>query len=599
MCGIAGVYCPTQPVSGQPIKEMVSKLIHRGPDTQKFEIVNKNLQLGHTRLSIIDTSRASHQPLVDSSGNCLVYNGEIFNYKTLASKMGIPEIGDSRVLLKGLSLHGMDFLKELEGMFAFAYWNNKTKQLFLARDRFGIKPLFIGRQGELIYFASEIKAILPLLQNPTVDRRSINDYLSLGYIVSPATPFEEVKELNAGSYSDLSAKDFKCNSYSVVEQGKANNFDSVLQKSAESHMVSDVPVSLLLSGGLDSTCLAVATRNLDLNYHFLDMTDEIYSEKAKVQKVAELLDLDVQMTPSEDPTLKDLFHIVYHLDDLISDPAILSNYQLYRSLRGSKVVLGGDGADELFLGYSTYFASQLTRWKCFPVLKWPLMLLSKALMYLPAISRYPLGMRLQRLLTNIERPFFLKHLLFRSPMTRSYLSESYNRESHFEQLNSDDIFSSKDSFLLKLSKLDFKVYLQSNLLKKIDRLSMMFSIEARVPFVSENMQQFAFSLRDTEKASCGEGKLPLREYLKKRLGSKFLYKQRKVGFGFNLEPFLETEEVSAFAKRPCEIFYSIICQAKFLKLADKSLKSYNEQYAYFNLLVLKIWLNIHVKGCDE
>ena len=377
MCGINGIFNFNQKdlVSKTIVKKMSSLLGHRGPDDTSFYF-NKNIGLGFNRLSIIDLNRGS-QPVISQCGRyILIFNGEIYNYQEL--KHGLINKGitfhsnsDSEVLLNLIITEKENFENKLNGMFAFAFFDKKLNKLLLVRDRFGKKPLFWIKTDLGIAFSSEIKSLLFLRKHNSPDYSSLSKFLTLGYCPEINTAFEDVNQLIAGSGISFSKKVnpyIWWNNPSLKEQNKTNNLDyktiilNKFKKSVEHRLISDVPVGLFLSGGLDSTLILSVIKELGIPKGFKTYTAKFrsmsYDESLQASYISDYYDVEniqVEISPYDIP---DIFEdVVYKSDNLIANPAIFANYILSKlASKDVKVALNGGGGDELFFGYETYKA---------------------------------------------------------------------------------------------------------------------------------------------------------------------------------------------------------------------------------------------------
>jgi asparagine synthase (glutamine-hydrolysing) len=368
MCGICG-YVGTQSgfVALQP---MVRSLHHRGPDGEG-QWTNDIAAFGHNRLAIIDLTDAASQPMRTSDDRYLiVFNGEIYNYRELRGELQqvgekFKSASDTEVLLLGYRKWGRQVLDKLRGMFAFAVWDNFRKQLFLARDRIGIKPLFYAPLEKGMVFASEIKAIL---EHPSVDKElnpaTVDSYLEMGYVPGPDTIFKNIYALTPGCWLQYQRNSFKIHQYwtpdlsqPTVQEGEADlvgELDKKLNDAVKSHLVADVPVGAFLSGGLDSSLVtAVAQKHVDKPIHTFTIgfsgggDERVFA--ADVAKHIGSNHHEHLVTPD---IIRKLPHLLKHLEQPLFDNSILPTF-LVSQLASSqvKVVLSGDGGDEPFAGY--------------------------------------------------------------------------------------------------------------------------------------------------------------------------------------------------------------------------------------------------------
>lgn len=379
MCGIAG-FLNFDYIN--PYFESVNAIQqHRGPDAQS-SYQNQNLKLFHQRLSIIDMSDAANQPF-EKEGLVIVFNGEIYNYKTLRKNLldegvSFSTTSDTEVLLELYRIKGADCLNDLEGMFAFAIYNKRSRNVFLARDPFGIKPFFYYSNGIKFAFASELKTLVKAPGvNKEINLNSLTASLNYLWIPGNNSMFSSIEKIPAGYYANVSPKGvFELRQYykpstliSFSNESEAiEAIDYALQNSVKRHLEADVPVSAFLSGGLDSSLLSVlAHKHQPLSTYSIaiaqkDKSIEQMPDDAKyARQLAKQHGFDhheIQINPS---VTEELPHMVYHLDEPIGDPAAINTYLISKAARdnGVKVLLSGMGADELFFGYRRQMATLL------------------------------------------------------------------------------------------------------------------------------------------------------------------------------------------------------------------------------------------------
>ncbi len=375
MCGIAGVYNPAeQPVPGlDGMLEVMNDLLqHRGPDGQgTWAHPHRHVGLAHRRLSIIDLGNGA-QPMTDRQGNWLTFNGEIYNYVELRQELG-PECfatgSDTEVILHAWRRWGPACLERLRGMFAFALWDESSQTLFCARDRFGIKPFYYTTADGLFYFASEAKALLPFVPGIETDLDGLKEYLYFQFCLEGKTLFKDIRELAPGHCLTASPAGLRVRRYWQVyyqldldhtEKYFTDRLAQLLAESIDLHKRSDVPIGAYLSGGLDSSIVAtLATQQSGSGFAgFLGKfsVSEKYDESRYARAVADergfpLYEIDI--TPRD--FLDNIAKVLYHLDYPVAGPGSFPQYMVSRlAAAHRKVVLGGQGGDEIFGGYVRY-----------------------------------------------------------------------------------------------------------------------------------------------------------------------------------------------------------------------------------------------------
>ena len=379
MCGVVGV------VSSKNVRKVelaTSRISHRGPDD--FGIYyDKNLGLGHRRLSILDLSINGHQPMICVQNRyVLVYNGEIYNHQELRKSRlsGVQFKGhsDSETLLYGLINYGLDFLNLLNGIFAFCFYDKETGNVLLGRDQLGVKPLYYYHKDEEFYFSSEMKALLSFDIDQSLDISSISDYLYFLYSPGESTPFRNVKKLLPGhilTFNINAAHDIKIKKYYELPFiGSYSDFsfnehvkitEEKLLKAVERQMMSDVPVGFFLSGGLDSSAIVALAKSLypkrSLSCYTIDTDggfDGFKGDLYYAKMVANHLDVDLHIIPSKIDIVHEFDRMIWHLDEPQADPAPLHVFNICEKARGlgEVVLLGGTAGDDVFSGYRRHHA---------------------------------------------------------------------------------------------------------------------------------------------------------------------------------------------------------------------------------------------------
>jgi asparagine synthase (glutamine-hydrolysing) len=510
VCGIVGISQSTEEIDLPVLKQMVKTIRHRGPDDTGCKLLNSHkVGLGHCRLSIIDLSANGHQPMQNENGTLWVtYNGEIYNFSDIRKKL--VALGhvfhsetDTEVILHAYEEWGFSCFQNFRGMFAFGLWDEKSKELILARDRLGIKPLFYYHDNEKLIFASELKAILAHTDiDLSIDQTAIFDFLSFGnFIPAPKTPYRNIKKLLPGHY--LKYKDGKVEIQSYwqlnfhpmeIDQAEAiHNFLDLLDETIKLHLVSDVPLGVLLSGGLDSsTIVAETTRLSNTNVKTFSMGFDVvqHCELDRARLVAHHFQTDHNERVMRSP---EAFNLLDSIVDLYDEPFAASSAlptYLISQLAASqvKVVLSGDGGDEAFAGYKWY-----DRWlsgskrSAIPLyhsfLKFVTALVSPGATALKLAS-YSNACSLQQiaLLRGGFHQILQKALL--APKLAHQL-DSYDDMWYLRRYWRPEL-----PLISRLQYLDLHTYLPDKMLTKVDRASMAVSIEIRVPFVDHRLLEF-------------------------------------------------------------------------------------------------------------
>jgi asparagine synthase (glutamine-hydrolysing) len=522
MCGICGFYDykSHRPAQARILNAMLEVLRHRGPDDWGTYL-DKELAIGMRRLSIIDLE-GGKQPLANEDRSIVtVFNGEIYNYQSLRGLLEsrghrLTTRSDTEVIVHLYEDHGEECVQHLRGMFAFAIWDARSRRLFLARDRLGIKPLYFTHFGGRLIFASEIKAILQHPAGPVeMNTEALTNFLSLKYVPAPQTMFKGIYALPPGCSLLCNGNGIRLRRYwdlsftneSATGKGReecyAEQLAALLQECVKIHLVSDVPFGAFLSGGLDSsTIVALMSEFLDRPVKTFSVGFEgdgqRFSELPHARVVAEKHKTDHHEIIVRPVDLVDLAEkIVWHLDQPLAEHATLANYLLAEhAARQVKMVLTGEGGDELFAGYARYAGEMLYPFARF-LPKAARSLALAASLHLRGLDRAKIA--LYALNQPNEATRFLNWFpLFNSSMKQSLLSEplmetlqGYKTEGVLEEHLAR---SHARAPLHRMLYLDTKLWLPDVLLARADKMSMAASLESRVPLLDHKLVEFAASL---------------------------------------------------------------------------------------------------------
>ena len=570
MCGITGIFAFNEDGNRhlQKIKAATRTLTKRGPDGEGFFLC-KNTALGHRRLSIIDTSTAAAQPFTDQSERyTLVFNGEIFNYKRLRNQLEAKGIqfksqSDTEVLLQLFIVYKEKCLEQLDGEFAFAIYDKSTDELFLARDRFGIKPLYYHIDAERFTFASEIKALIAFDIPKVIDTTSLQLYFHLNYIPGPHSIFENVKKLEAGTFIKLGLKGIKeQNKYYIISLSDQTiskiNYDSalktfreLLESSVQNRMISDVPLGTFLSGGIDSSIItAIASQQTKhLNSFSIGFKDEpLFDETRFAELLAKKYNTNHTVFQlSNDDLFANLQQVLDYTDEPFADSSALAvNILSMHTKKHVTVALSGDGADELFAGYNKHAAELKARTGGIKanLVKSSHLLLKK----LPKSRNTKTGNKIRQLekfaegmkLSPQER--YWQWAKWAGYSGDQLFSKNYSSDLNgisFNQRKSEllkDISSDYNSVLLT----DMHLVLENDMLVKVDRMSMSQSLEVRVPFLDHKIVDFAFSLPADFKIDIQQQKKIVIDAFKEMLPEE-LISRKKQGFEVPLLKWFRTD----------------------------------------------------------
>ncbi len=628
MCGIVGLW---NLGNEAVLKEMADSIVHRGPDgmgTQFFSDIG--LGLGHTRLSIIDTDPRGNQPLVDVNSKAwIVFNGEIYNYKDIkkdlqASGVKFKTSTDTEVLLNAYLLWGESFLSKLSGIFSFAIWDIEKKKLMLARDEFGIKPLYYYDSGNGLAFSSELKSLLPFSENYHLDTASFARYLTYLWNPSPGTPFKEVKKLLPGHYMIYQhGKKVKEERYFKLPSSKQSaswspdkehldELDAHLEEAVKSQLVADVEVGSFLSGGLDSTSVChYGQKNYDreLRCFTIGYDEKLAKREGMAQdypfakKAAEHLNVPLETVWVGSEILDDLKKMVYHLDEPQGDLAPLNLLYISRLAKekGVKVLLSGAGGDDIFTGYRRHFSLQQEKWW-----SWSPQSLRKGLSGVTNLfpKNHPHTRRIAKAFKyahldegkRLLSYFFwaapkdilnLFHDDIKSELTEEIIMNPMLQALEEEQSSSDPIH--------KMLFLEQKYFLTDHNLSYTDKLSMATGVEVRVPLLDKKLVDYVHTIPTEYKQSGIEGKWVFKKVMERHLPKDIIYRP-KTGFGVPLRSWLQNElkpfvddALSEEKLKKTGIFNPV--KVRGLLEVDRANRG-DYSYTILTLLNIQIWMDL-------
>ncbi|MFH1504521.1 MAG: asparagine synthase (glutamine-hydrolyzing) [Candidatus Omnitrophota bacterium] len=519
MCGICGIKGLSLEKRNRFIDDMLGILYHRGPD-EKGKHLDENISLGIRRLSIIGLKMGSQTIFNEDKSLAVVCNGELYNFYLL--KDNLIKKGhifytdtDSEVLVHLYEEYGPNCLKYIKGMFAFALWDKVKKRLFIARDRFGIKPLYYYNKDGIFAFSSELKALLKLpFIEKKLDSKALDLYFSLEYVPCPYSIFKNIHKLKPAHYIFCKDNNVEVQRYWNLGECAVNNkisfyeakeeLKNLLYNSVKEHLISDVPLGVFLSGGIDSISLAVLakkSRAQRLSTFSIGFKEKTFDESRYAFLAAKYLGTShYAYTFTIDDFIGSFHEVTSLLDEPFADMSIFPTYFLSKfSRKHIKVALSGEGADELFMGYPTYIAHKYI--KLFN--KFPQMFqkISKRLIdLLPASDKYfSIDFKLKQFIrgANIQ-DLILRHLLWMGAFSSSEKECLFNRSIGCETVDDfaksfRDLESSSCSRIIQ--HLDISTYLCDDLLVKSDRAGMFSSLEVRVPYLDHQLVEFTLSLR--------------------------------------------------------------------------------------------------------
>lgn len=645
MCGIVGFKTSRYfDRFRRDLPEAVSSLAHRGPDDSGlFFDPEAGVGLGHRRLSIIDLSQAGHQPMSSNDGEVqIAYNGEIYNFREIRNILEgcghhFHSATDTEVALKAYLQWGIDCLKRFVGMFAIALWDSKKKCLFLARDRFGIKPLYYSSLGETLLFASELKALMAFKAfKRNVDMDAIPLFLHYQYVPAPRTIFENTYKLLPGHYLVHDGEKFTSHSFweypGIIEQNgplkpedeneQLKELDRLLTQAVSDRLVSDVPLGALLSGGIDSSVVVALMQkvsNTPARTFSIGFKEREYNEAPWASRIANHLGTNhTELYVSSSDALELIPKLPELYDEPFADSSAIPTYLVCRLARSQlTVALSGDGGDEQFSGYVRYWSTQAV---------------AKAFQHLPRSVRRVLARLLRAIPSNwIERCYLPwrgdlptrfqianfpdKWQKLVNQMQYTQISDLYRMTiclwsedelyrmmgNRLPESQYEETFRETEGWplLSRLMRVDQRTYLPDAMLTKVDRASMANSLEIRVPLLDHRVVEYTSKLPDSLKYRNGSSK-----YLLKKLLARYvptgLFERPKMGFGVPIDRWFRGElknllldYLSTERLRKEGLFDHTLIERKI----NEHLSGHaNHQYRLWSLLMWEMWRERWLKG---
>lgn len=580
MCGICGIIRKGD--NKDIIKKMNDRIMHRGPDGEGYYI-DGDVAFGHRRLSIIDLSTGD-QPIYNEDNSVVtVYNGEIYNYLELRSELEslgheFKTKSDTEVLVHGYEEWHTDLPKHLRGMFAFAIHDKKRNEIFLARDNFGIKPLYYAKMNDSFMFASEIKSFLDVPDfKKEFNEDILETYLEFSFVPTNETFFKGVYRLDAGCSLLYKDEDIKINKYFKLDfkedkmsfSDAVKNISDVMEDSVKRHLIADVEVGSFLSSGIDSSYI-VSLAKPDKTYT-VGYENKKYDEINYAKDLADKLGIkNESKIIKKDEYLDAIPKIMYHLDEPTSDPAAISLYFVAKlASRDLKVVLSGEGADEFFGGYNYY--REEVDYKFYNKIPYGIRhAIGKVAGLFPEVRGFNFLVRRGE---KLENSYIGVNRNFSEKMARKVLRKNYELKAIDVTKNVYNEF--KDySNIDKMQAIDINFWLMKDILLKADRMTMASSIEGRVPFIDKEVFSVASKLPFDYKVTKENTKVALREAARKVIPTD-AYKKKKLGFPVPIREWIKDGE--------------------FKEDIEKTINS-DVANKYFNVKFLNKLFNEHISG---
>ncbi len=605
MCGFVG-YINKEKDKKDNIKKMADLIAHRGPDSEGY-YTDENIALGFRRLSIIDLNNGSQPIYNEDKSKVIIFNGEIYNFEPLRKdliKKGhtFTTKTDTEVILHGYEEYGEKILDKLRGMFAFVIYDKNTKELFAARDFYGIKPLYYAKMGNTFIFGSEIKSFLihPHFKKE-LNYKMLEYYLTFQYSPGNETFFKNVYKLMPGHYLKYKNGKLEIKKYYEIKfkQDKSKTYDEWKQgikerlaDSIKAHKISDVEVGSFLSSGVDSSYIA-ACSDVDKTFT-VGFNNEKYSEINYAKDLSEKINTqNISKIITKEEYFKNLPNIIYYMDEPVADPSAIALYFVTQiASENVKVSLSGEGSDEIFGGYNIYQEPLTDAW--YYKIPYPIRF---AIGKVASIFPHKRGINfLIRRGLKLEDRFIGNAFIFNNKEVKKILRNK-RKTKGFQDLTKPyyDKVAGKDD-ITKMQYIDFNFWLVGDILTKADKMSMANSLEVRVPFLDRPLIDYATSLPTEYKVDKNTTKKIFRDIASEVLEDKVSTK-KKLGFPVPIRVWLKEDETYESVRKVFMKDDKFFNQKAILKLLDdhKKGKADNSRKIW-TIYVFLIWYEIFFGG---
>ena len=605
MCGFVG-YVNKEPEKGETIKKMADLIAHRGPDSEGY-YTDENIALGFRRLSIIDLNNGSQPIYNEDKTKVIIFNGEIYNYQELRedllAKGHVFETNaDTEVLIHGYEEYNEGLLDKLRGMFAFVIYDIKNKEVFAARDFYGIKPFYYALMGDTFLFGSEIKSFLihPDFKKE-LNTKMLEYYLTFQYSVGEDTFFKNVYKLRPGHYLKYKDGELEIKQYyelkfeeddtKTYEEWK-EGIDERLKDSIKAHKISDVEVGSFLSSGVDSSFIA-ASSDVDKTFT-VGFDDKKYSEISYAEDLSKNINTEnISRVISKEEYFKNLNKIMYYMDEPLADPSAVALYFVTKvASENVKVSLSGEGADEIFGGYNIY--QEPFTWPWYYKVPYPIRkVIGKVASVFPSHRGLNFLVRRGKKLEDrfVGNAFIfdkkeIKKLLSFTPETNGFKDLT---KPYYEKVADLDEVT-------KMQYIDFNFWLIGDILLKADKMSMANSLEVRVPFLDKPLIEYARCLPAKYKTDKYKTKKIFRDIAHEKLESKVSDK-KKLGFPVPIRVWMKEDDVYVTIKTRFEQASEFFNTKAIIKLLDdhRNGKADNSRKVW-TIFVFLLWYDIYFGG---
>ena len=547
MCGHISIYYKNKKADELLIRQLTEKITHRGPDDTGY-FIKDNIAFGFNRLSIIDLEHGN-QPF-EKENRTIIFNGEIYNHQELRKRLEFSNKfttnSDTEVLLTSYINYGEKCVDKLRGMFSFIIYDEVKEIVFGARDHFGIKPLYYINNNEFIAFSSEYKVLVKVLKEISINETALQNYFSFQYTPNYNTIINEIKEVPNGTYFTIKNGNLEFYRYHDIKFNNKNitkdNIYDIVNDSVKHHMISNVEVGTFLSGGIDSTIVTALAAKLNpkIKTFSIGFDVEGYNELTVAKKTAEYLGVEnISVNVSEQDYIKALPKVAYYMDDPLADPSCVGIYLLSEEARKHvKVVLSGEGSDELFGGYNIY--KEYYSLKPFSYLPESIKReVNKVAKVLPDIKGKSY---LLRGTTKLKDRYIGNAKIFNNEEVKKVIVDYDENNTYSDILAHLYEECDKNSYdsVTTMQYIDINTWLEGDILLKADKMSMAHSLEVRVPFLDKEVLNCATGLTLSQKISKNNTKVLLREAFKD-IVPPYMKEKKKLGFPTPIRVWLKSD----------------------------------------------------------
>ena len=604
MCGHISIYYKNKKADELLIRQLTEKITHRGPDDPGY-FIKDNIAFGFNRLSIIDLEHGN-QPF-EKENRTIIFNGEIYNHQELRKRLEFSNKfttnSDTEVLLTSYINYGEKCVDKLRGMFSFIIYDEVKEIVFGARDHFGIKPLYYINNNEFIAFSSEYKVLVKVLKEISINETALQNYFSFQYTPNYNTIINEIKEVPNGTYFTIKNGNLEFYRYHDIKFNNKNitkdNIYDIVNDSVKHHMIANVEVGTFLSGGIDSTIVTALAAKLNpkIKTFSIGFDVEGYNELTVAKKTAEYLGVEnISVNVSEQDYIKALPKVAYYMDDPLADPSCVGIYLLSEEARKHvKVVLSGEGSDELFGGYNIY--KEYYSLKPFSYLPESIKReVNKVAKVLPDIKGKSY---LLRGTTKLKDRYIGNAKIFNNEEVKKVIVDYDENNTYSDILAHLYEECDKNSYdsVTTMQYIDINTWLEGDILLKADKMSMAHSLEVRVPFLDKEVLNCATGLTLSQKISKNNTKVLLREAFKD-IVPPYMKEKKKLGFPTPIRVWLKSD-LGIYAR---EIITNaavdkLINKEYVLELLDEHIQGKKDNSRkVWTVFMFCLWYQIYIEG---